>query len=174
MVSLVIYLNLLQFYYMKLYFGFGANSHPDMIRAITGQGALSFPATITGFALCIESFQYITKVAQNILRNHWDESFVSYGIVKRSKASVSGRLWLLTNAQREAIRNWEIIGVWSHECSVQATISLLGLPISIPAESEELLGNHVTIVPGDHYEPFIVPKEKILAVATDVRRTTFA
>ncbi|MEK7632892.1 MAG: hypothetical protein AAB473_03810 [Patescibacteria group bacterium] len=155
---------------MRLYFGFGANCHPDMIRAITGHGALSFPATITGFALCIESFQHIAKAAQHILRNHWDESFVSYGIACKPGASVCGRIWLLTNAQREAVKNWEIIGIWSHECTVKATMRIFGAPITITAESEELYGKHVKIVPGENYEPFIVPKEKVLAVATLVRQ----
>lgn len=155
---------------MRLYFGFGANSDPEMIRAVTGRGAFSIPAVINGFALCIESFKNINKIAQNILRNHWDENFVSYGIVPKANASVSGRLWLLTNTQRDAVKNWEIIGIWSHECSLKATISIFGIPFSIPAESEELHGNFVTIVPGDHYEPFIVSKKKILNVAADVRK----
>lgn len=159
---------------MRLYFGFGANSHPDMIRAVTGRGALSIPATVHGFALCIEKFCNITPKAQEILKRHWDESFVSYGIINKSGASVSGRLWLLTDAQREAIRNWEIIGMWSHDCAVNAKVSIFGIPISVRAESEELHGTHVTIVPGDHYEPFIVPKEKILVVAADVRKNFLA
>ncbi len=47
---------------------------------------------------------------------------------------------------------------------------IFGAPITITAESEELYGKHVKIVPGENYEPFIVPKEKVLAVATLVRQ----
>lgn len=154
---------------MRLYFGFGANKDIDMIRAVTGRGAFSIPATVDGFALCIEKFENITKKAQQILTRHWDESFQSYGIVRRPKSAVSGRLWLLTNAQREAIKNWEIIGIWSHEVSVQATVRLFGIPVTVRAESEELRGSYVDLVTNDRYRPYIVPKKRILAVAKLVR-----
>lgn len=157
---------------MRLYFGFGANSRLEMIRAITGRGAVSVPARLDGFALCIESFQNIAKKAQKILVQHWDTHFVSYGIIRKSKGSLNGRLWLLTNAQHEAIKQWELTGVWSHEVPVTASVRILGIPFSVPAKSEEPRHQNVQIVCGDSYPLFIVPKEKILSVATLVRQTT--
>lgn len=156
---------------MRLYFGFGANAHPDMIRAITGKGALSVSASIHDFALCIESLRSMAPATQAVLRNHWDSTFVSYGIIRKPGASVHGRLWLLTNAQREAIRAWELVGVWSHNVKLQVRTSILGFPILVSGETEELRVDEslVTTVPGNHYKPFIVPKKRILSVATLVR-----
>lgn len=154
---------------MRLYFGFGANSHPDMIRAITGRGAVSVPARLDGFVLCIESFQNIAKEAQKVLARHWDKNFVSYGIVRQLGSSCTGRLWILTNTQREAVKQWELTGIWSHEVPVTASIHLFGIPFSVSAESEELRHQRVQIVPKKSYRRFIVSKKKILSVAALVR-----
>lgn len=154
---------------MHLYFGFGANSHPEMIRAITGRGALSIPAKLRGFSLCVESFKDICKEAQVILSNHWDAQFVSYGIARDPNGSLEGRVWLLTRKQRDLIKQWELTGTWSYEVKTRVEVSMFGCTFSIPVESEELRHQRVQMVSGVSYEPFIAPKEKILSVARMVR-----
>ncbi len=157
---------------MKLYFGFGANRDPDMLRAITGQTCLHFPAAINGWQLCIEHLNDIPRKVQSTLRRAWGGNFVSYGIVKQPTGRVSGRLWLLTNAQRRAVRNWEFVGTWSHQVAVKAEIKILGLKFLVDAETEHLARQKVEPVDGLQYPTFLVPKEQIIMTANNVRSFT--
>ena len=154
---------------MQFYFGFGANRSADMIRAITGRSAIGVPAQIMHFQLCIESLRNIPLRARHILAEKWNENFVSYGIVPKREQQVRGHLWLLTDRQRECVRQWELVGAWSQDVCVTAYINFFGLRIAIPAVSEALLQQKVTPVDGAQYETFIVPKEQILRIAESVR-----
>lgn len=155
---------------MVLYFGFGANRDIEMIRAITGRSAIGVPATLEGFHLCVESFENIAPRAQAILAEQWDETFVSYGIVRQPDASVRGTVWLLTERQRAAVCKWELEGLWSHDArNLDATVDLFGMSIPVRAVSEELRHQKVRLVDGNAYETFVVPKERILEVAELVR-----
>ena len=100
---------------MKFYFGFGANRSAEMIRAITGRSAIGVPAQIMHFQLCTESLRNIPLRARRILAKKWGEDFVSYGIVPKREQQVRGHLWLLTDRQRECVRQWELVGAWSNE-----------------------------------------------------------
>ncbi len=154
---------------MQWYFGFGANRDSRMIRAITGRCAIGIPAQITGFQLCVESIKHIPEKARRILYTKWDANFVSYGIVPKETKTVRGRLWLLSNSQRELIRRWELVGTWSREVHVTAQCTLLGFHLSVPAVSEELLQQQVSLVEKATYKTFIVPRNRLLRVARMVR-----
>jgi len=153
---------------MIFYFGFGANRDLEMIRAITGRGALGVPASVEGFQLCVESMRNIPKQARDILYGEWDHRFVSYGIVPHPRGRVTGTLWLLTDCQRRKIQEWELTGLWSRDVRVSAQVRAFGFTVRIPAVSEELLNQRVQLVPGEKYKTFIVPKHRLLAVARKV------
>ncbi len=154
---------------MKLYFGFGANRDAAMIKAITGRSALHLPASLDGWHLCVQQLNDIPKKVQRLLRRAWGDSFVSYGIVKQPAVRVTGTLWLLTDAQHRAIHSWEFIGSWSHNVQVKAGINLFGLNFLVDAETEHLARQKVTLVDGQHYQTYLVPKSHILHIAEGVR-----
>ncbi|HCC83608.1 TPA: hypothetical protein DEP96_02045 [Candidatus Uhrbacteria bacterium] len=154
---------------MKLYFGFGANRDATVIKAITGRSALHLPASLDGWHLCVQQLNDIPKKVQRLLRRAWGDSFVSYGIVKEPSSRVTGTLWLLTNAQRQAIHDWEFIGSWSHNVQVKVKISLFGLKFLVDAETEHLAKQKVTLVDGLTYPTYLVPKAHILQIAEGIR-----
>jgi hypothetical protein len=154
---------------MKLYFGFGANRDAAMIKAITGRSAFHLPACLDGWHLCVQQLGDIPHKVQRILRRAWGDNFVSYGLVKQPSSCVTGSLWLLTNAQRQAIRDWEFVGSWSHIVEVKANINLFGLKLLIDAETEHLAKQKVTFVDGLNYPTYLVPQAHILQIAEGVR-----
>ena len=138
-------------------------------RAITGRSAFRLPATAQGFQLVVQALHNIPKKVRDMLSQKWESDFVSYGIVRKPESSVSGSVFLLTNAQRDAVRQWEFVGKWSHNVHVKAKVRVLGITFSVDAESEHLGRQKCKDVDGHRYRTFLVPKEKILRVAREVR-----
>lgn len=154
---------------MKWYFGFGANRDVAMIRAITGSSAYGVPACVDDYQLCVQQLKDIPEQARKILMGTWGDAFCSYTIVSRPGSRVHGMLWLLTDQQREAVSRWELDGLWSSVVRVDARVSIAGRQFSLMAETEEIVNQQAEEVNGQVYETFVVPREKILQVAREVR-----
>jgi len=97
------------------YFGYGANRHPTMMKAIIGRVPEGYPATISGFELCIQNLGQMPPDVQKILSPPWDETFRSYILRPASSyhpKPIRGMVWKLTPEERKLIDFWEMTGIW--------------------------------------------------------------
>lgn len=85
-----------------IYFGYGQNSSPEMMAAITGRNKddlVSWETVIDGYELCIQEIQQVPPLSQGILRKSWGDmadSFRSYVIRPKEGGKVKGRAYFLT------------------------------------------------------------------------------
>ena len=153
-----------------LFFGYGANRDQDMIKAILGRKPHGEPATLSGFELCIQTWNEMNSPTQNILKNSWGKTFKSYVIRPAISAatSVRGMIWHITSKERKLIDFWELTGTWY-------LVSLLKLPHpdlgQITIELQIVNNPNIKNVSnGLHYRNFLNPKYKMLQTARKSRQ----
>jgi hypothetical protein len=104
------------------YFGYGANRDPRMMGWILGQDPdtlTGYLASLDGYGLAIQRLDQvpdkvvqsapIPRSARDLLKENWDEDFMSYVIFPSPGDKVSGVMWELTPEDRERVRDWELI-----------------------------------------------------------------
>lgn len=142
------------------YFGYGANRSAEMMEAIIGRRPKGFPAKLSGFQLCIQTFGDLPSSVQFQLSPKWGEGFKSY-VARPSGDNLStilGIIWTITPEERKRIDKWELAGPWYKIIcltvgSVQTEIQVVeGLPIAKVAN-------------GLRYKTFLNEKEKMFEVA---------
>lgn len=153
------------------YFGYGANRSPEMMEAIVGRLPEGYPAKISGFELCVETWQDIPEHARRMLSNSWDPTFRSYCVRPSGnlRSSVKGIVWKITREERRLIDNWELTGTWykvfvlqyqlSKEEAVQIEIQVIEDP------------NVKKVFSGNRYKTFLNSKRKMLEVARKTRES---
>ena len=149
------------------YFAYGSNSNSEMIKAITGRKPKGFSYELKGYELCIQTWKDIPKKAQAILSRWWDKSFRSYSLRKNSAKSVAGKVWKLTQKERDLVGNWELHNIWYKPIKIKKKIN--NKPIKLETE----LIRHGKMNPvqnSKNYPYFLVDKNKILMVARAVRK----
>jgi hypothetical protein len=156
-----------------LYFGYGANASADMMETIVGRRPNGQRGAVNGYELCIQNWEDIPEKVRDILSRYWDSSFRSYSIRHAEKNSVSGNVWLLKRSERDLVDNWEMNGLWYHHAKIDVNVRV-DLPLSyttVIAETEIIDNwNLNTVVYGIGYENFLNSKERMLEVATKVRK----
>ncbi len=157
-----------------LYFGFGANSQREMIRAITGSAPRHGErAFLRGYKLVVQELTDVPskgKVSpQFILRKSWGEKFQSYQIAPgTSRERVYGTLWEMSEKSWLAIQRWELVPEgWTKEVKVLAVVG----SEEHSAHTEVLRGKQTyrKVVKTKNYKPFVVDKKTILKKAREAR-----
>lgn len=166
-----------------LYFGYGANSRPEMMEAITGnKNLVGQPGVLKGFKLCIQKRDQVpNKIFPNspvqispnkIIEENWGEKFETYMIKPGEETDeVSGTVWELTSLERELVRDWELVDFgWYKDMRVKAEM-LNGQVVDVQTEGLREEGQEVDReIDGKNYKPFLNPLEDFQRVAEKARR----
>lgn len=141
-----------------MYFGFGANAHPEMMEALLDRTPIGTPAILRDHKLVIEHFEHMPAHAKEVIRQgglYSDadlENFVSYAIHPSSGEEVRGMAWQIGAA---------------------GEVALTGVQTEI-LDSDGTNYEQLRDVPRDVQESFIghfpVAKERLLEAAKAVRR----
>lgn len=165
-----------------LFFGYGANRDPDLMRALFGRLPAGQPKTVVlpGHELVIQTLDHVPDAVmpdapaelspQALLKDVWDDSFRAYSARPAAGKSIVGTLWKFTPRQLEMMRDWELIDFgWHQETQVTvidyarrkftATTPLLG-------DNERVLQ---TIPDGTQYPNFLNSQRKTIANAQRAR-----
>lgn len=152
-----------------IYFGYGANAHKDMIKALIGRAPSGFKAKLKNYSLYIQSWSSIPLEAKKILEVVWDKNFSSYIAIPKKNGVVWGTAWRMTKKEREIIGEWELHPKWF-------------IPIKVKVIDED--GNaheaETEIIPQSYtrkkaiiekeYSYFPNNKRKMLKLAKEVRK----
>ena len=146
------------------YFGYGANSTSEMMKAIIGRVPHGKPATLSDYELCIQTWNEIPKNVRKILQTGWNQDFKTYCIRPKKGKEVVGTLWEITKVERKSVSRWEF---WYEKIKVSVRVGNK----TIKTETEMINDPNIkVVVDGTKYEPFPVPKQEILAHAQKTRK----
>lgn len=141
------------------YFGYGANSTPEMMEAIIGRIPEGKPAILSSYELCIQTWNEISEKVRKILQTGWSSDFKTYCIRPKKGKEVVGTLWKITDDEREIVSKWEF---WYEKIDVVIKVG----KDNIDAQTEMIDDQNIKeVVGGKNYNPFPVPKQEILAHA---------
>lgn len=148
-----------------LYFAYGANSHPRMMEAITGNvNLVGKPAVLSDWEIGVQRLSQIPDTASpkapvpisprtEIVEN-WGEDFETYVIRPAQGKEVHGTLWELTPQERELVRDWEMVDFgWYKDAivKVETTDGLLDVQTEVLGDGQEI----DRVVEGKDYPPFL-------------------
>lgn len=152
------------------YFGYGANRTPEMIEAIIGRIPEGYPATFSGFELCIQTWDEIPESAKKILSPPWDKTSKTYVVRPTNTSSkfVKGTVWKLTRQERAIIDNWEVTGHWYKMYVMQFTKGDERTQIEIQVIDDPKIKK---VINATLYKNFLNSKEQMLKVARRCRET---
>jgi len=153
------------------YFGYGANRNPEMMEAIVGRVPEGYPAKISGFELCVESWEDIPEPARRILSSSWDSSFRSYCVRPSGnlRGSVKGHVWKLTREERRLVGNWEMTGLWYKVFVLQYPIyPSREVQIEIQVINDPKVKK---VFSGRRYKTYLNKPKKMLNVARETRES---
>lgn len=160
---------------MIKYFGYGSNKDLDMMVHMVGRSDLKgTPGKLLGYELCLQSLEQIRDhkplSPREIIRQGFGNEFLLFVAREKTGSEIHGTIWDLTPEEIELVKNWEM--------------TELGMQEEIKAEAIDSDGNKITVetqavinpppqiesvVTDPNYDPYIVAKEKMLAVADRVR-----
>lgn len=151
-----------------LYFGYGANRDPEMMKAIIGRMPDGEEAKISGFELCIQHWQEMTDKVRQGLTGSWDEHFRSYILrpAIRQPKPVVGKVWHLTPLERKLIDNWEMTGIW-YNIFLLEYFNPQRIQVEIQVVNDPQIKQSVS---GSRYKTFLNRKAKMLRVAKRCRQ----
>jgi len=157
------------------YFGYGADSEPDLLHAITGRRPKVIgTALLQNYELRIQELAEVTTKGlnpQEILRKAWGNDFKSYVIVAKAGAEVRGTLYRLSLHDKHLIDVWELVDAgWYEKAFVN--VGLVGTPKVYQTETQVLAPKQSATISTDGatYTPWLMPKERLLFVAESLRR----
>lgn len=151
------------------YFGYGANRSPEMMEAIIGRVPEGFPAKISGFELCVETWDDIPEPARHILSGSWDNTFRSYCVRPSGnlRSSVKGHVWKLTREERRLVDNWEMTGLWYNVFIFQYPVSPnQEVQIEIQVIDDPKVKK---VFSGQRYKTYLNKPKKMLEIAKKTR-----
>lgn len=156
------------------FFGYGADSEPDLVRAVTGRKPrVVGKAVLHNHSLRIQTISEVKSSGANpqaILNRAWGEHFRSYVIMPQMGARVSGTLYRISLHDRHLIDSWELVELgWYDKAFVE--VEILHNGHSVTAETQ-VLGAHQTanlVVDGSNYEPWLQPKKHLIQFAASLR-----
>jgi hypothetical protein len=151
------------------YFGYGANRNASMMKAIVGRVPDGFEAQVSGFDLCIQTWNEMSETVQKFLTPSWTKKFRSYVLRPSNDSShvVHGHIWRLTRKERKLIDNWEMTNVWYNifVLSVCENDKCAHVEIQVVYDT-----NIKKTVNGKRYRTFLNSPRKMLKVASQCRR----
>lgn len=152
-----------------LYFGYGANAHPEMIEALIGRTPEGFRAVLRGHGLFVQSWLEIPLKARALLEKNWDKNFRSYIVTPLKDAVTWGMAWKLTKQERAIVGEWEMHEIWFQPIKVEIFDEQ---GENYLAETEVIDDFKITGLPIQErdYENFPFQKEKMLEIARLVRK----
>lgn len=109
------------------YFGYGANRDKKRIEDILTVSGLKgddlkiegrYGARIDGFVLGIQALDQIPEEVRENLRKVWGDNFRCY-TMKPGYGQIAGVIWEYTEAQFNAIKEWEYDGIWREIVEVE-------------------------------------------------------
>jgi hypothetical protein len=161
-----------------LYFAYGANMDGGMIKAITGNDHLvGRPAILEGFKLGVQRIDQVPRDVEVSLRNTWGDDFKTYVIYPEEGAKVKGTVWELSQLERKAVQNWELVEdevgprlAWYKQTFVSQVITPDGAVIE--DLETEILGDGQEIdsaiaVDSLDYNPYLMRPEDMWRIAED-------
>lgn len=167
---------------LRPYFGYGANSDPFVMQAITGKNTLEgFPATLRGYELCIQNLNQVPDKPvsgalipvppRELLLKTWDESFKTYTVRKSyGDSAVNGWIWLLDERDQAFVDNWALKDFgWYKNMDVR--VETLIVRQLVVARTEGLSPDQAIaeVVDGVKYDPILNDRETYLRVARETR-----
>ncbi|MEK6915665.1 MAG: gamma-glutamylcyclotransferase family protein [Nanoarchaeota archaeon] len=152
-----------------MYFGYGANAHKDMIKALIGRTPKGFKAKLRDYGLFIQSWLDIPLEAKKTLEEAWDESFSSYIAVPLKGVVVWGTAWEITEKERAVIGEWEL----HHKWYLPVKIKIVDEKGKISEAETEIIPRFYTKVSAiqeKEYPHFPNDKAKMLKLARKLRK----
>ena len=151
------------------YFGYGANAHKDMIKALLGRVPEGFKAKLENYGLFIQAWLDIPLEAKKILEKTWDESFSSYIAVPLKRATIWGTAWEITERERAIIGEWELHHKWYLPVHVTIT-NEEGKTFEAETEIIPRFYRKIPAIQDKEYPHFPNDKAKMLKLAREVRK----
>ncbi len=149
------------------YFGYGANSQRDMVRAITGTDPEEIGRAVAyNYGMGVQTLSDIPTNPRTILRHGWGDGFKSYVMTRRFLHRTYGTLWLISQQARKRIDHWELSDLgWYDRAFV--TVRLVGTTRFIHCETQVIPSNqHINHwVRYKNYHPWLQPPEDFARAA---------
>lgn len=149
------------------YFGYGANSSAEMMKAIIGRKPKGYPAKLEGYELCIQKWEELSKNVRkrlDILRSKLKSGFKTYYIRATKGDIVAGKIWYITRKERDLVKNWEF---WCTPINVKVMLDN-GKMVKAETEMIENLTSR-QVVNGINYPLFLNKREMLFEVALGAR-----
>lgn len=114
-----------------LFFGYGANRDKKRIVDILEASGLAGEdleiqggkgARIDGAVLSIQTLDQVPMQVRDMLQKVWGDKFRAYTL-KPGNGQIAGVVWELTQKQYDALKEWELVGVWRELTEVEAITS---------------------------------------------------
>lgn len=148
------------------YFGYGANSHPDMMAAIIGRKPKGTPFVLDDYELCIQEWPDIPQDIRDTIEYFWDENFKTYCIRPKEGSRVSGMLWEITPEEHRLVAEWELHGRWYDAYDLVH----FGADGAIDIKIEFMRRGEITrVVDGEKYDIFLNSPETMFRAAEEDR-----
>lgn len=155
---------------MEYFFGFGADSQAEMIEAVIGRRPEFIgSATLEDFQLCIQNLDDITDAGENpreILRRAWGDNFRSYTIRHHQNKKVEGSIFMVTSYERKMLDAWELVPEGWQDSIVVMVKDGDGKTYRARTQALPAGHNHGTVAPESKYNPWLMPKEDFIKMAT--------
>ncbi len=146
-------------------------SNEDLIKNLTGQIVLDGKAALLdGYDLVVQRLDQVPESIQPILRRSWGDNFESYNVVS-GEGTIRGIRCKITQDQWNRLNDWEFgeFG-WFVPKEVQIRDQETG---QIEKIVTFVMGEGQAYdrkVDGLNYDPFLMPREKTLEVASKARQ----
>lgn len=151
------------------YFGYGANTDAEMVKAIIGRRPEGKKAKLKNFELCVQRWHEMDdEVKRALIICKWNSAFRTYCARLNVGKETQGVLWTITKDEHRHISNWEMHGLWYK-------------PTKVFVESEGKITEAITEIindgtlksaleiHGESYPVFLNNKQKMLEAAKAVR-----
>jgi len=162
------------------YFGYGTNKDLAMMQHMVGRKDLTGePGVLLDYELAIQNFNQIRGEIKNgspapvsprqIIEEGFDNTFELFVARPKKGAKCHGTIWHLTPHEFELTREWELVDFGMYEDAKGLAVNEAG--DEFPIVTQALINKPDDIdrvVEGADYEPYLVPKDKILDKADQV------
>lgn len=151
------------------YFGYGANAHKEMMKALIGREPEGYRCVLKEYGLFLQSWSEIPRKAREILKKSWNKDFSSYIVVPCKGVLTWGKVWKLTREERKIVGEWEIHNIWYTPIKVHV-YNEKGKKVAAETEIIPIFKTTQKAIQTKRYKNFLNKKKKMLKLARDVRK----